>query len=426
MSTTEMIRESRMNSFTASLTASAIAVSEELRMQAEKTLNSLDFPTTRNEAWKYTRLNRISKLELSTGHAGTLHLDSNFLISQEAYTLVFENGHFIAELSSKDLSAAVSITELKNADEKTLQLIGSQVITEGEVFTSLNTAYMSNGLVIRIKANASLEKPIQLIHVLSGRQQMAAYRVFVVAEKFSKASLLTGFFSANAQNSLFNGVTEILVEEGAHLTIDKLQLESEGNYHIGTEQVRQEKDSSFTINTITLDGTLVRNNLNIAVDGLNCTTNLNGAYLLRNDQHVDNHTMVDHRKPHCNSNEQYKGVIDGTATAVFNGKVFVRNDAQKINAFQSNGNVLLSDSATINSKPELEIYADDVKCSHGSTTGQLDETAIFYLRARGISEKSARNLLVSAFIDDVLSKISSEDMLSKVQTILRERYGWEL
>jgi Fe-S cluster assembly protein SufD len=203
-------------------------------------------------------------------------------------------------------------------------------------------------------------------------------------------------------------------------------MEDEGNFHISTEQVAQEKNSTFSINTITLNGSFLRNNLNIEVNGTNCSTHLNGAYLLNGNQHVDNHTIVDHKMPNCESNELYKGVIDGNSTAVFNGKVFVRKDAQKINAFQSNGNVLLSDNATIDSKPELEIYADDVKCSHGSTTGQLDETAIFYLRARGISEKSARNLLVSAFIEDVLSKIKSEEMLSKVHEILKQKYGWDL
>ncbi|MEY3425976.1 MAG: Fe-S cluster assembly protein SufD, partial [Bacteroidota bacterium] len=174
-----------------------------------------------------------------------------------------------------------------------------------------------------------------------------------------------------------------------------------------------------------LDGTLVRNNLNIGVKGVNCTTHLNGIYLLKENQHVDNHTIVDHCAPNCESHELYKGVMDDSSTAVFNGKVFVRKDSQKINAFQSNANVLLSDSATINSKPELEIYADDVKCSHGSTTGQLDDEAIFYLRARGISEKSARHLMVSAFIGDVLGKIENEKVLEFTHSILKDRFDWE-
>ena len=170
---------------------------------------------------------------------------------------------------------------------------------------------------------------------------------------------------------------------------------------------------------------MVRNNLNIEVNGENCYTHLNGMYLLIENQHVDNHTLVDHKKPHCESHELYKGVVNDKATAVFNGKVFVRKDAQKINAFQSNANVLLSDDATINSKPELEIYADDVKCSHGSTTGQLDEEAVFYLRARGLSEKSARKLMITAFIDDVIEKTENEEVKSFIIHILQERFDWE-
>jgi Fe-S cluster assembly protein SufD len=174
-----------------------------------------------------------------------------------------------------------------------------------------------------------------------------------------------------------------------------------------------------------LNGGLVRNNLNIEVKGQNCCTNLNGAYILKGSQHVDNHTTVDHIAANCESHELYKGVVNDKSTAVFNGKVFVRKDAQKINAFQSNANVLLSDDSTVNSKPELEIYADDVKCSHGSTTGQLDEEAVFYLRARGLSEMSARKLMISAFINDVIEKVENEEVKEFVFNILQQRFDWE-
>jgi len=177
---------------------------------------------------------------------------------------------------------------------------------------------------------------------------------------------------------------------------------------------------------MTLDGGFVRNNLNISVDGENCTTNLNGAYLLKDKQHVDNHTVVDHTVPNCNSNELYKGVVDENATASLNGKVFVRKDAQIINAFQSNRNVLLSDNATVNSKPELEIYADDVKCSHGSTTGQLDDDAIYYLQARGLSKRAATQLLVSAFITEVIDHVKNESVKTCIYNRLNERFGWDI
>jgi Fe-S cluster assembly protein SufD len=209
------------------------------------------------------------------------------------------------------------------------------------------------------------------------------------------------------------------------LTLHKIQAEAGTNFHVSKENIKQDKDSNFTLHTTTLNGNFVRNDVNVAVNGQNCETNLYGAYILNGTQHVDNHTVIDHKVAHCLSNELYKGVIDDKATAVFNGKVFVRKDAQKINAFQSNANVLMSDDATVNSKPELEIYADDVKCSHGSTTGQLDEEAVFYLRARGISEKSARNLVVSAFVNDALEKTENEEVLAYIYSLVKERFGWE-
>jgi len=296
---------------------------------------------------------------------------------------------------------------------------------ENDVFNSLNTKYASDGLYVKIEDKTVINTPIQFIHILSGEQNVATTRNFIHCGKFAQANIIQGYFTLNASSSFNNVVTEIIIEENAHLTIDKIQNESEGNFQIATEQVIQKKDSTFTINTLTLNGTFVRNNLNIEVIGKNCTTILNGAYVLKENQHVDNHTVVDHLAPHCESHELYKGVIDDKATAVFNGKVFVRKDSQKINAFQSNGNVLLSDNATVNSKPELEIYADDVKCSHGSTIGQLDEEAVFYLRTRGISEKAARKLMVAAFIGDVLEKIENKDVLDFTHSILSERFGWE-
>jgi Fe-S cluster assembly protein SufD len=206
----------------------------------------------------------------------------------------------------------------------------------------------------------------------------------------------------------------------------KLQLENGADYHFSRENARQDKDSTLTINTLTLSGNLVRNDVHVKVAGQNAETNLNGAYILKNNELVDNHTVVDHLVAHCQSNELYKGVLYDKSTAVFNGKVFVRPDAQKINAFQSNANVLLSDDASVNSKPELEIYADDVKCSHGSTTGQLDESAVFYLRARGLSEKSAKELLVSAFISDVLNKIENKEVLEFTNSFLNKEFGWNI
>jgi Fe-S cluster assembly protein SufD len=203
----------------------------------------------------------------------------------------------------------------------------------------------------------------------------------------------------------------------------KIQNDGDANYHFSTENISQLKDSNFTLNTLTLDGAFVRNDVLVNVEGENCETHLNGAYIMKDSQHIDNHTTIDHISPNCNSYELYKGVMDDKSTAVFNGKVFVRPNAQKINAFQSNANVLLSNDAAVNSKPELEIYADDVKCSHGSTTGQLDEEAIFYLRSRGISEAAARQLVVAAFMQDVFLKVASNELKSYIYQQLALRFN---
>lgn len=387
---------------------------------ARKTLENTPLPTSRVEAWKYTRVSKLGKINFSNEKATVESID-RYLIDSKALTLVFINGNYSSELSSENTINGLSINELSTVNE-----INSSVTLENEIFNALNTIHMTGGAEIKISSKAKISTPVQIIHILKGDDQISNFRIKIVAEQFSEAEFVLGYFSENATNSFCNSIVEFDVATNSKVTIDKIQYESDANFHISTEQINQAKDSTFTLNTITLNGGLVRNNVNVNVNGENCESNLNGAYLLKGKQHVDNHTVIDHRVPHCNSNELYKGVIDDNSTAVFNGKVYVREDAQKINAFQSNGNVLLSDSGTINSKPELEIYADDVKCSHGSTTGQLDEEAIFYLRARGISANSARKLMVSAFVGDVLEKIENESVKEFIDSKLLERFGWDL
>ncbi|MDG1331065.1 MAG: Fe-S cluster assembly protein SufD [Crocinitomicaceae bacterium] len=404
------------------LTPTSILLDEKELNSAQNTLAKNQLPTTRMEAWKYTRVAKLGKTNYTSSEETVTSIDS-YRIANDATTFVFVNGHFSEELSSDEIPAGVSISPLSACMEG--EIGSTNLILEGEIFNALNTAFLTDGIMIDIEAKANVEKPIQIIHVLKGEANLSNFKTIINAGDFSKAAVIQGFFAEDADRAFANVTSEISVGTNAFLTVDKVQYEAENTSHISTEQVSQGKDSTFTINTITLNGGLVRNNLNIEVNGENCETNLNGAYLLKGKQHVDNHSVVDHRVPNCNSNELYKGVIDDKATAVFNGKVFVRKDAQKINAFQSNGNVLMTDDASVNSKPELEIYADDVKCSHGSTTGQLDEEAVFYLRARGLSEKSARQLMVSAFIGDVLEKIENEDVLNFTHSLLKSRFGWD-
>ena len=386
--------------------------------QARNVVENTPLPTTRDEAWKYTR---VAKLGKQAFQAGTSVRTAQPVIDQTAYRIEFVNGHLV-DSSTNDLPKGVRVEPLSST-EQSLE-VGLEL--DNELFNAINTLYLNDGVSIVIDDEVVLDKPIEIAHSLSGETVISNFKTIVRVGKRSKGHVIQGFYANNAAGSFANCTTEIYVADSANFTINKLQTEEETTQHIGTDRVFQNANSTFTINTITLNGGLVRNNLQIDVNGENCTTNLNGAYLLKGKQHVDNHTTVDHKVAHCNSNELYKGVMDDQSTAVFNGKVFVRKDAQKINAFQSNGNVLISDDATINSKPELEIYADDVKCSHGSTTGQLDEDAVFYLRARGLSEKSARQLMVSAFVGEVFEMIESEPVLDYINQVLADRFGWSI
>ncbi|MCE3295352.1 MAG: sufD [Crocinitomicaceae bacterium] len=395
------------------------------RDEAKHVLETTDFPTSRTEAWKYTRVAKIKNTSFKTLDESRKIQDlSPFLVpGLTGSVLVFVNGFYASELSRIKAENGLEVSAL--SENTALQAeLGKLVPLENEVFSSLNTLYAQDGVAIRIAKKAVVEQSVQVIFINTGAQAYSGNRNLIICEDFASAHVVFNYVSLNAETCFTNSISEIYTGTNAHLKIDKIQQESVSNFNILSEFVDQAKDSVFTINTITLDGGLVRNNLTINVEGQNCETNLSGAYILKGKQHVDNHTVVDHKVAHCLSNELYKGVIDDQSTAVFNGKVFVRKDAQKINAFQSNGNVLLSDSATANSKPELEIYADDVKCSHGSTTGQLDEEAVFYLRARGLSEKSARALMVSAFIGDVIEKIENDAVREYVDALIEEKFGW--
>ncbi|MES2589881.1 MAG: Fe-S cluster assembly protein SufD [Bacteroidota bacterium] len=401
-------------------------LSEDLRSKANQVLETTDFPTTRTEAWKYTRVAKIKNGVFKTLDLRLKTLDLNpFLIPNlNGSVLVFVNGFYASELSTIEQESGLEITNIANRTKFADVLLGNLVPLENEVFNSINTVYSKDGVCIHVSKKAEIKQSIQVIFLSTGENTYSGTRNVILCEDFASAHIVMNYVSLDAKTCFNNSISEIHLGVNAKLTIDKIQQEDTSNFNIISEYVNQSKDSNFTINTITLDGGLVRNNLTIEVNGQNSETHLSGAYILKGKQHVDNHTIVDHKVAHCESNELYKGVIDDQATAVFNGKVFVRKDAQKINAFQSNGNVLLSDNATVNSKPELEIYADDVKCSHGSTTGQLDEEAIFYLRARGLSEKSARALMVSAFIGDVIEKIENEAVQEYVYGKLEEKFGW--
>jgi Fe-S cluster assembly protein SufD len=392
-------------------------VGEALKTQALETINTTSWPTTRVERWKYTRLSKLQKIDFVQNHSNISDV-TEFLIDSDAITYVFVNGRFTEQLGHRQSSSEVKIYSSSND-----QLQESTLPLENDLFNALNLAFLNDAIEINIPKKA-IER-FQIVHILDGEASISNFKTIINSADLSESNFTIAYLSTSKANNCFaNVTTEVRVGKNAKVVIDKIQYENDSCFHIGSELVDQEADSTFTINTITLNGALVRNNLSIRVNGQNAETNLNGAAILKGKQHIDNHTIVDHRVAHCNSNELYKGVVDEDGTVVFNGKVFVRPDAQKINAFQSNANVLISDNGSVNSKPELEIYADDVKCSHGSTTGQLDEKALFYLQARGISKDKAKALLVHAFIGEVLDKITNEDVRKFIDSKLEERFGW--
>lgn len=406
------------------------AVNGGVGKEAMESIKNMDFPTTRNENWKYTRVTPIIKhdYKIYKDTKSNLDIESYKITGLKANVLVFVNGYFAPEKSiilSHDKNLIITnIAQARKDYESILESYFAKLADhKNEIFTAINTAYSEDGAFIFIPDNTVVDLPIHLVYLSQGDSVISQPRNIIVSGKSSSAKVIITHESIGDGKSLTNSVTEIWVKENAHLSIDKVQYESDNSSHISTEQVYQHSDSNFTINTITLNGGIVRNNLNIELDAPNCESNLYGLYLLKGNQHVDNHTLVDHKKPNCNSNELYKGIMDDKSTGVFNGKVFVRPDAQKTNAFQSNSNILLSDDATINSKPELEIYADDVKCSHGSTTGQMDKEAIFYLRARGLGEDSARNMLMYAFASDVIENIKVEALKEKINTFLEKKFS---
>lgn len=395
--------------------------------EAREALNELNFPTSKTEYWKYSRTARITNKAWKPGAPDASVQVSKYIPEgYQGLVYTFVNGHFRADLSVNKPEEALMTGTLKDAAFRHPEIFdkyfGQIAHADTDIFSALNTAWQHDGLFIYVPRNLDVERSVMLLHITTGEGVMAQPRNLIVAEQGARLNLIMHY--VNEGGSFTNALTEISVGENAMIGIDKLQTGSADSFQIITEECIQKRDSNYTLNTFTLQGNWIRNNSNCALDGENIESHLNGLYFPDKKEHIDNHTIIDHLKPHCESNELYKGVLSGNSTGVFNGKVFVRPDAQKTNAFQSNANILKSDEATINSKPELEIYADDVKCSHGSTTGQLDTEALFYLRSRGIGERAARNLLIQAFLSDVLEKAIHEEVKQVVAAAIEETFNW--
>jgi Fe-S cluster assembly protein SufD len=406
-----------------------------LREKTFAEFKKLGFPSTKVEDWKYTNLAPFLKEEFDiddeAGSPGPVEaaIAAATIPSFDCYTLVLVNGSYREDISDMIPGDAVLVLPIVAAAGKAgfKNHFGKYIHTEQNHFAALNTALFRHGLFIEVKNKAIVDKPIHIIHVMAPGQGQdnnlfLQPRHLFIAGTQSDVTIAESYVTAGSDASVFvNNVSEVVVGQNARLQHYYIQTGDIRTRYVHHTEVHQEASSLYNNYKASFPGTgLLRNNLNIVLDGENIESHLYGIYLAGGRQLIDNHTLVDHRKPHCQSNELYKGVMKDEAVGVFNGKIFVRHQAQKTNAFQQNNNLMLSKKAVVDSKPQLEIFADDVKCSHGSTIGQFNEEALFYLKSRGIGADKAKALLIHAFAFDVTEKIPIPAVQAHINHLIEE------
>ena len=402
---------------------------QNLRQSAAVRFAEMGFPTRRDEEWRFTNVSPIAETPFTLADKTESEMAPEVL---STYTydgmggaqLVFVNGHFQADLSSKQFPAGVTVSTLSAAMVAHPELVeaklGQYAKFTTQAFVALNTAALEDGAFILLERNAVIDEPIHLLFISTPHSgpTVSHPRTLIIAGTNSQATIVESYSGTADAVYFTNAVTEVVAEENAVIDHYKVQRESKKAYHIATMQIQLARSTNFSSHSIGLGGLLVRNDANayLGGEGIECT--LNGVYLGNDRQIIDNHTEIDHAMPHCNSHEIYKGILDGYSRGVFNGKIFVREDAQKTDAKQTNKTLLLSPTAQINAKPQLEIFADDVKCTHGATIGQLSDEAMFYLRARGISKDNARALLTYAFASDIVSRVKIDAIRAQLDQVL--------
>jgi Fe-S cluster assembly protein SufD len=421
-----------------SLTKNDNSYTSEIRSGAFKKFQELELPDRKNELWKNTNLkealsNDYTKYPDKT-EAGA---DLDFMFTCEVHNfetdqVSFLNGWHVKTANDlRNIPEGVIIGSLSDAFRDHSDLIGQHygryADAGKDLFLAMNTALASDGLFIYIPDNVVLEKPVQMISIINHKENLLIQnRNLVILGKNSHMTLVMCDDSTNHQASLNNSVTEVFIDENASFEHYKLQNLNNQSTLLNSTWFHQEAGSKLNTYAITLNGGLIRNYTNAKLNGSGADAHINGLYLVDGKQHVDNRVFVDHAVPDCTSNELFKGILDDEATAVFNGHVLVRKDAQRTSAYQQNRNILLTDKATVNTRPFLEIYADDVKCSHGATVGQLDSEALFYLRSRGLCLASARLLLMYAFAADVISKMTLDPLKNRIDEMVKQRLRGEL
>ena len=426
----QIAKEKEMNQYLArfaeveSKRGDAPAWLKHLRANAIAQFEQLGFPTTRNEEWKYTNVAPLLKQDFSIPQTSA-NVDVEAFTYPESQTsqLVFVNGIYAPKLSNVSaIPAGVTIANLREANQKLASdYFATQASYETAAFTALNTAFANDGAFILIPRGTIIETPIHLLFV-STTQTISHPRTLIVAEEGAIATIIESYVAPSDDEIYFtNAVTEVITKADANLTHYRLQAESTKAFHIATTAVQQESKSTYASYAILIGGEIARHDLNVKLDGEHIESTIDGLYVGTGKQHIDNHTTMDHAHPHCNSFQLYKGILDEKARAVFNGKVFVREGAMLTDAKQLNKNLLLSKDAHVDTKPQLEIFADDVKCSHGATVGQLEEDELFYLRSRGLKTETARALLTFGFAEDVISKIKIVSVRKQLDEIVLAR-----
>jgi len=398
-----------------------------LRETALARFEQAGFPDPRQEEWRYTNVRPIAKKAFKPAGDALAHVEASVLSGlrfgvEGSVELVFVNGRLHAGFSQIDtLPAGVVVDDLgaalRNRADALEPLLGHVAADRDNSFVALNTAFLRDGVYIALARDCVLDRPVKLLFLSTREDEPVVChpRIVIHGGENSQCAVIEHYAGAEGSGSFTNTVTEVALEAGARLEHYKIQRESTQGYHIGSLHVRQARDSNLRSHNVNLGGRLVRNDLNIDLAEPGAEVLLNGLFMAAGRQHVDNHTRIHHAAPHTRSTEEYRGVLDGHARGVFKGRVLVDRNSQRIEAHQTSANLLLSDTAEVDTKPELEIYADDVICSHGATVGQLDEQALFYLRSRAIDEETARSLLTFAFADEVVSRIGEQAIRDRLE-----------
>ncbi len=405
----------------------------DIRTEAIKIFETEGFPTKKLEAWKYTSLNSVLKHDYSVfpKSENTLEfkdIQSYFIHNIDAYKIIFIDGKYSSYLSQTThdgLDVCLMSSALTKPKYRIVIEHYFNKIAEKNGLSALNTAFSAEGAYIHIPKNKLVDKPIQIIHFSTGNEaaSMLQPRNLIIVDENSHVQIIERHQSLTENPVLTNSVTEIFANKRAIVDYYKIQNDNEHASLIDNTFVSQKQESVAKVHTFSFGGKLIRNNLNFYQNGERINSILKGVTIIGANQHVDHNTLVHHIAPNCESHQDYKGIFNDRSTGVFNGKVVVNKEAQKTNAFQANNNILLSDRASINTKPQLEIFADDVKCSHGCTIGQLDEDAMFYLRSRGIPEKEARALLMFAFSNSILDSVKIPEIKAKITEVIATKLG---